>query len=182
MSFPHVAQDLDAIRNAFGDLYEEAVADAVEFRGELTLVVRPEHIVKVCRALKTHPDLKYDFPADITACDNLNDEDYAPEGVRFWVVYNLFSTKTKHRLRLRAGLVMPDAGDTAKIDSVTPVWVGANWHERECYDMFGIVFEGHPDMRRILMPDDWEGHPLRKDYPVADQEPFQYINKQLANE
>jgi NADH-quinone oxidoreductase subunit C len=93
-------------------------------------------------------------------------------------VYHLFSTITKKRIRLKA----PVWENKPEIDSVTPVWCGANWHERECFDMFGIVFKGHPDLRRILMPDDWEGHPLRKDYPVNDQEVYEYIDKQLADE
>ncbi len=176
MSFPIVSQPIDQVKALMGDLYHETVDSYTEFRGELTLYVKNDAIVSVCQALKDNPDLKFDFLSDLTAVDNLNDMNNGDS--RFHVVYNLFSTTYKHRIRLKA----PALGEPPHIASVTPVWVGANWHERECYDMFGIRFDDHPDLRRILMPEDWEGHPLRKDYPVADQEPYEYINKQLADE
>ncbi len=172
MSFTYVAEPIEAVKERLGDFYEKVVLNAVEFRGELTLYIKPENLVECSRILRD----PYDLLADLTAVDNLNDR---KEGEpRFYVVYNLFSTKTKHRIRLKSAA----EGDPPSIDTVTTVWSAANWHERECFDMFGIHFRGHPDMRRILMPEDWEGHPLRKDYPVADQEPYEYINKQLADE
>ena len=178
MSFSIVAEPVAVIKERLGVLFDQVVDEAIEFRGELTLVLKPDTIVKVCQALRDHPDLRYNLLADLTAIDNLADPGYSPDKPRFYVIYNLFSTISKRRIRLRA----PALGEPPRIATVTPVWCGANWHERECYDMFGIVFEGHPDLRRILMPEDWEGHPLRKDYPVSDQETFQYITKQLANE
>ncbi|MDX9754948.1 MAG: NADH-quinone oxidoreductase subunit C, partial [bacterium] len=164
------------IEAALGLLYTQTVEKAVEFRGELTLYIKPDSIVAVCRALKNHPDLHFDMLSDLTAVDHLNDQDTGQP--RFHVVYQLFSTKSKKRLRLKCAV----DEENPQIDSVTPVWCGANWHERECFDMFGILFKNHPNPRRILMPEDWEGHPLRKDFPVNDQEPYEYLKKQLADE
>lgn len=181
MSFSIVAEPMDEVKSRLGELFDKAVIDTNEFRGELTLVVKAENIVEMCTALRDHPDMRYNMIADLTAVDYSADKGYTSDQPRFNVVYNLFSTVTKHRIRLRSAPV--DIGtNLPEIDSVTGVWCGANWHERECYDMFGIIFKGHPDLRRILMPFDWEGHPLRKDFPVRDQEPYQYINKQLADE
>jgi len=120
----------------------------------MTLEVSPEKIVEVCRSLKE--ERRFVRLADLTAVD------WHPAEPRFEVVYHLHSVERNERLRLKCRL----AGDAAEIDSVTSVWRSANWHEREVFDLFGIVFRGHPDLRRIMMPEDWEGHPLRKDYPV----------------
>jgi NADH-quinone oxidoreductase subunit C len=120
----------------------------------MTLEVSPEKIVEVCRSLKE--ERRFVRLADLTAVD------WHPAEPRFEVVYHLHSVENNERLRLKCRL----AGNAAEIDSVTSVWRSANWHEREVFDLFGIVFRGHPDLRRIMMPEDWEGHPLRKDYPV----------------
>jgi NADH-quinone oxidoreductase subunit C len=120
----------------------------------MTLEVSPEKIVEVCRSLKE--ERRFVRLADLTAVD------WHPAEPRFEVVYHLHSVENNERLRLKCRL----AGNAAEIDSVTSVWRSANWHEREVFDLFGIVFRGHPDLRRIMLPDDWEGHPLRKDYPV----------------
>jgi NADH-quinone oxidoreductase subunit C len=120
----------------------------------MTLEVSPEKIVEVCRSLKD--ERRFVRLADLTAVD------WHPAEPRFEVVYHLHSVERNERLRLKCRL----AGDAAEIDSVTSVWRSANWHEREVFDLFGIVFRGHPDLRRIMLPEDWEGHPLRKDYPV----------------
>lgn len=174
--FSIVAPSLESIKEAIPDLWDSAVENAVEFRGELTLYVKPERIVEVGKALRDCSTLRFDMISDLTAVDNMRE---IKEGEpRFHVVYHLFSTTTKQRIRLKA----PVWERRPEIDSVVSVWRGANWHERECYDMFGVVFRGHPNLRRILMPDDWEGYPLRKDYPVCDQEVFEYIKKQLADE
>lgn len=135
--------------------FPEAILSAKSFRNEITVVVTPSEIVRVCRHLKEDPDLRYDFLSDLTAVDRLR------EHPRFEVVYHLYSLQFKRRVRLK---VLVEEGEAAP--SVTPVWGTADWHEREVYDMFGVGVEGHPDLRRILMPEDWEGHPLRKDYPV----------------
>jgi NADH-quinone oxidoreductase subunit C len=119
-------------------------------------------VFSILKHLHDEPHLLFDHLQDLTAVDYLKKKD-----VRFEVVYNLISTRFWHRIRIRAQV--PD--DDPKISSVVPIWAGANWHERECYDMFGIEFIGHPDMRRILLPEDWEGYPLRKDYPLKGPEP-----------
>jgi len=176
MSFSIVSDPVTIFQEKLGSLFTDAVMQFQEYRGELTLTVRPERIIELCQALREHPDLRFDLLSDLTAVDHLQDRKAGDP--RYHVVYHLFSTHTKKRIRLKA----PVDGETPEIDSVTPVWRGADWHERECYDMFGIVFRGHPDLRRILMPEDWVGYPLRKDYPVTGEETYDYINKQLADE
>jgi NADH-quinone oxidoreductase subunit C len=127
----------------------------IERLGELTVEIAPEQVVLVCRYLKDGQ--KFERLSTITAVDRY------PAEPRFEVVYHLQSIERKERLRLKCRL----PGEYPEIDSVTSVWRSANWFERETYDMFGIRFRHHPDLRRILMPDDWEGHPLRKDYPIT---------------
>ncbi len=133
-----------------------SVAEVLEFRGETTIVVPREHIRRACEFLVAEPSLQFTFLSDITTVDRF------PMEPRFEVNYHLLSIEHRTRLRLKVRF----AGGDPNILSVTPVWPTANWHERENFDLFGIRFEGHPDLTRILMPDDWEGHPLRKDYPV----------------
>lgn len=124
-------------------------------RGELTLDVAAPHIVDVCRHLKNEQG--FVRVSTVTAVD------WYPEEPRFQVVYHLHSLEHNKRLRLKCRV----QGESPEIDSVTPVWRGAAWYEREVFDLFGIRFREHPDLRRIMMPDDWEGHPLRKDYSVT---------------
>ena len=123
-------------------------------RGELTLEVAPENILPACERLRTQG---YDLLSSITATD------WYPTEPRFRVMYHLFSIASKKRVRLATRLL----GDNPRINSLIPVWPNANWYEREVYDLFGVHFTGHPDLRRIVLPDDWEGHPLRKDYPTT---------------
>jgi NADH-quinone oxidoreductase subunit C len=133
-----------------------AVAESFEFRGEWTIVIPRERIRHVCELLQSDPQLPFTFLSDITAVDRF------PLEPRFEVNYHLLSIEQKARVRLKVRV----PGGDAVVPSVISVWPGANWHEREAFDLFGIRFEGHTDLRRILMPDDWEGYPLRKDYPV----------------
>jgi len=133
------------------------VRDIREFRRQVSVIVRKDRIREIMRYLHDTPELCFDYLEDLCGVDYLGKKD-----VRFEVVYHLYSMKHRHMIRIRAEV--PE--DDCNIDSVLEIWKGANWHERECYDMFGIKFNGHPDMRRILMPEDWEGHPLRKDYPL----------------
>jgi NADH-quinone oxidoreductase subunit C len=121
-----------------------------------TIVVPSDALPAVARVLRDHPDLRFSLLAELTAVD------YWPREPRFEVVYLLVSLERLRRVRLKVRL--PDA--SARVSTVSDIWPAANWLEREVWDMFGIVFEGHPDQRRLLMPEDWEGHPLRKDYPV----------------
>lgn len=145
---------LQRLREQFGD----ALMEVKVWRNETTVVLRTEDLVRVCRFLRDEPDLAFDFLSDLTGVDRLKLPGNSP---RFEVVYHLHSLQYKRRLRLK---VRVDESET--VPTLTGVWETANWHEREVYDLFGVPFQGHPDLRRILMPDDWEGHPLRKDYPV----------------
>jgi NADH-quinone oxidoreductase subunit C len=148
------------IAHRIKEKFPEEVLDIVQFLDQVSVTVRKNRIVDLCRYLHNEPDLYFDFLSDLCGVD------YLERRPRFEVVYNLYSIKHRHRIRLKA--VIP--GEDPNIDSVTPVWTGADWHEREAYDMFGISFKGHPDLRRILMPEDWEGYPLRKDYPLKGPE------------
>ena len=142
--------------------FANSLIDVKEFRGEVTVTVRKEDIVAVCRFLKT--ELSYNMLTDITAVD------YPGNDQRFMMVYNLYSIPNKDRLRVKA----PVEESACSIDTLSGLWNSANWLEREVYDLFGINFINHPDLRRILMTDDWVGHPLRKDYPLQgpDREPY----------
>lgn len=137
--------------------FPEEVLDVKEFRGQVSVTVKKGKIVEMSRFLHDEPDLFLDYLVDLCGVDYLHKKDN-----RFEVVYHLFSMKHRHALRIKAEV----PGNDARIASVMPVWIGANWHERECYDMYGIVFTGHPDLRRVLLPEDWQGYPLRKDYPL----------------
>jgi NADH-quinone oxidoreductase subunit C len=134
-----------------------AAAGALNFRGELTLVLASEGLRHAAEFLRGEPGLQFDFLSDISVVDRF------PMEPRFELNYHLVSIPNRQTVRIRVKL--PSERDL-EIESVTQVWPTANWHEREIFDLFGIRFLGHPDLRRILMPDDWEGHPLRKDYPV----------------
>jgi NADH-quinone oxidoreductase subunit C len=126
------------------------------FRNEVTLIIDKESIVPVCRFLKNDKRFAFDFLSDCCGVDRF------PETPRFWVVYHIYSTAENHRLRIKAAL---DERDPT-IDSIVTIWGSADWHERECYDMLGITFRKHPDLRRILLSDDFDGFPLRKDFPL----------------
>ena len=134
----------------------EAIAGLISFRGELTLLVPREHLLALAGFLAGDNDLAFTYLSDVTAVDRF------PIEPRFELNYHLLSISRRDSIRLRVRL----PGDSPVIESVVPVWPTANWHEREIFDLFGIRFEGHPNLQRILMPDDWEGYPLRKDYPV----------------
>jgi NADH-quinone oxidoreductase subunit C len=136
-----------------------AISEAVIFRNMPSLNVAKEHLVAVCQFLKGPEGGAYTLLTDETAAD------YPKREKRFDIVYHLYSFEKNNRLRLR---VQVGAGE--KVPSVTGVWPTANWLEREVYDMFGVVYEGHPDLKRILMPDGWVGHPLRKDYDILKQD------------
>ena len=139
----------------------EWVTEAVEAFGEVTVIVPAASIVDICFFLKTQHG--FDLLSDICGADRGPEED-----PRFAVNYHLFSTIHFKRLRLKVRL----SEDDPKVPSVTGIWKTADWHERETYDMFGVVFEGHPDLRRILLPSDFDGHALRKDYPLRGYEPY----------
>jgi NADH-quinone oxidoreductase subunit C len=154
---PTVPDEHPAV-NAVREKFPDAFVDAVNFRDEMTIRVEREALREVVAFLRDDSNLKYNFLSDLTAVDMLRLRD----NPRFDVVVQLYSIPRRQRLRIKAGL-----NDGEPVPSMVPLFQGANWLEREAYDMFGIVFEGHPDLRRMLLPDDWdEGHPLRKDYPL----------------
>lgn len=143
---------LERLRSQF----PESILGSEEFRNDLTVTVRKVDIVKVARFLNDEPSLAFTMLIDMCGVDRFR------EGERFEVMYNIYSLSLKRYLRLKvlAGEENP------VVPSVTGVWPGANWHERETFDMFGIMFAGHPDLRRLYMPEEFEYHPLRKDFPL----------------
>ena len=182
---------IQLVRSRFPD----AVSNSHAYRGDETVVVGREYALDVARFLKEEPALQMDFLMDLTAVDystfgksptpaffassgvavspssQVPDEDPwpgPPAEARFAVVYHLYSLKHKHRLRL----VVPVEEAEPELDSLTALWASADWFEREVWDMFGIRFRGHPDLKRILMYEEFQGHPLRKDYPVNKRQPL----------
>jgi NADH-quinone oxidoreductase subunit C len=157
-----------AVIDTLATVVPGAAVEAVPSVDMPTLVVGREHLVDVCRALHDHADLQFAFLVEVTAAD------YHPSEPRYEVVYHMAclgpayvvpgATQAAESRRLRLKVRVP--GLDPHVPSVTSVWPGANWPEREVFDLFGIAFENHPDLRRVLMPEDWVGHPLRKDSPV----------------
>lgn len=148
-----MSNPVSALKAQFGD----SVTELPDFRGETTVVVAAQKIEEVCRYLHDEPDLAYKFLSDITGID------YYPSDPRFGLAYHLLSMRYNTRLRLK---VYWSDGDEP-IPSLAHLWKMANWEEREIWDMYGIAFKNHPDMRRILNAEDWDGHPGRKDYPLG---------------
>lgn len=180
---------------AVADRFPEAVPSSHDFRGDATVVVIPSHLVEIARFVKDDAALQMNLLVDLSAVDyytfarrptpaffassgigvrpstQIPDQDPWPGPVskeRFTVVYHFYSTAKKHRLRM----VVPVGEAVAEVDSVAGLWPGANWLEREVWDMFGIKFRNHPDLRRILMYPEFQGHPLRKDFPVTKRQPL----------
>lgn len=148
--------------------FSRSVLAAVRFRNETTIHVAKDDLGDICRVLRRDERTRLDFLSDLTALDMLR----LRETPRFDVVVQLYSLRHRTRLRLKAGV-----NDGESVPSLVPVWNGANWMERECYDMFGVVFDGHPNPRRILLAEDWsEGHPLRKDYPLRGWSEYPVYN------
>jgi NADH-quinone oxidoreductase subunit C len=133
-----------------------ALSEVIEFRGETTIVIARKVLRAAAERCRDDEGLQFNLLTDATCVDRF------PMEPRFELNYHLVSIPLRHKVRLRVRL----SGDDPVVDSLVPVWPGANWLEREIFDLFGIRFTDHPDLRRILLPDDWEGHPLRKDYPV----------------
>ena len=182
---------IDAIKERFGD----AVLSAHSYRGDATVVVRRDSLFNLARTLKDDGSFQMNFLMDVTAVDysafgkkaapaffassgvrvspppEVPDEapwPGPPAPTRFAVVYHFFSLRLKHRLRLVVAVENADL----ELESLTPLWAGADWLEREVWDMFGIRFRGHPNLKRILMYEEFVGHPLRKDYPVNRRQPL----------
>lgn len=129
--------------------------EGAELAGDPFVVVQRDDLVALCGHLKNDPELMFDFLADVSGAD---------DGKDLWVIYHLYSVKHNHKFVLKVNVGRQDPW----VPTLTQHWGAANWHERETYDLFGIRFEGHPDLRRILLPEDWVGHPLRKDYEFPD--------------
>lgn len=169
MRIPAPLEPVASIRS----VYPEDIVDVVEFRDETTLVVKAESIVSVMRYLRDTNGLIYNYLSDISAVDY-----YEPSGgygnrpERFGVSYHLYSMLYNRRIRVKVYLSEEDL----RIASIVPVWPAANWLEREIFDMMGVQFDGHPDMRRVLMPQDWDGHPHRRDYPLGYEQPMFSFN------
>jgi len=134
----------------------ESVSQVIEYRGETTIVVPPQLLLAIARQCKEDPELQFNQLSDATCVDRF------PNEPRFEMNYQLLSIPRLARIRLRTSI----SGQQPVIDSMEPIWPGANWMEREIFDLFGIRFEGHSDLRRILLPEEFEGAPLRRDFPV----------------
>jgi len=142
--------------------FSDSIIETHSFRGDDTAIVKKEDILKINKFLRDDEELLYNFMIDLTAVDYLGREP------RFEVVYHLYSLKYNRRLRIKARV--PESDCT--IDSCVSVWIAADWFEREAYDLYGVVFTGHPNLKRILTYQGFEGHPLRKDYPVKGRQPL----------
>ena len=154
----------DEVMDAFAEAYPghaEAVEQVSLHRGELTVHLRREHIAQVCRVFRDDPALRFELLSSVSGVDYLARDGYA--GRRLHAVYHLTSMTYRRRIRLEVAVTTDDP----HIPSVTAVYPTADWQEREAWDLFGIVFDGHPALTRIMMPDDWDGHPQRKDYPLG---------------
>ncbi|GIJ23379.1 NADH-quinone oxidoreductase subunit C [Micromonospora lutea] len=152
--FDEVRDALEEAYPAFGEAIEKVVVD----RGELTLHIRPERIAEVCQVMRDDPALRFELCSSVSGVDYLG-----ADARRLHVVYQLTSMTYRRQVRLEAAVSVEEP----HLPSVTSVYPTADWQERETYDMFGVIFDGHPALTRILMPDDWEGHPQRKDYPLG---------------
>ncbi|MEW6080020.1 MAG: NADH-quinone oxidoreductase subunit C [Thermodesulfobacteriota bacterium] len=142
--------------------FPDAVVETHSFRNDDTAIIKKEEILKIFSFLRDDPELLYNFMMDITAVDYMGREP------RFEVVYHLYSLRYNTRIRIKARVSEADGA----IDSATSLWNSADWFEREAYDMYGIRFTGHPNLKRILLYEEFEGHPLRKDYPVKKRQPL----------
>ena len=150
------SQNSNVVAECLRSWNPKAVVEVIEFRGETTIVVPRELLRATAERCRGDAKLQYNLLTDATCVDR------TPAEPRFELNYHLVSIPRREKVRLRVWL----GGNDPVVDSLVAVWPGANWLEREIYDLFGIRFLGHPDLRRILLPDDWEGHPLRRDYPV----------------
>ena len=147
------------ILNKIKAKFTDSILESLEFKKELTVVLKKESLIEICKFLKEELDLKFNHLSDVSGVD------YLGRTPRFDISYHLYSIPQNHRVRLKIKV-----NENETIPSVTSVWSTANWYEREIFDMFGLNFENHPDLRRILMAEDWVGHPLRKDYPLGYEE------------
>ncbi len=158
---------LNRLRRKFGDAILETHAE----HGNETAVVATDRLVEIATFLRDDPELELDMPIDCTGVDW-----YEKREPRFDVIYHLYSVARRHRVRLKVHVAVEDP----TCPSLTPVWPGMNWHERECWDMYGIRFAGHPNLARVLLYEEFEGHPLRKDYPIDRRQPLVELREVTA--
>ncbi|MEK6590541.1 MAG: NADH-quinone oxidoreductase subunit C [Nitrospinota bacterium] len=142
--------------------FPDSIIDTHSFRGDDTAIVKREDILQITKFLRDDGELLYNFMMDLTAVDYLGREP------RFEVVYHLYSLKYNTRVRIKSPVPEQDC----TIDSIISIWIAADWFEREAYDLYGIIFKGHPNLKRILLYEGFKGHPLRKDYPVRKRQPL----------
>jgi NADH-quinone oxidoreductase subunit C len=142
--------------------FPDSIIETHSFRNDDTAVVKKEDVIKVFSFLRDDPELLYNFMMDLTAVD------YLGKDPRFEVVYHLYSLKHNTRVRIKARVSESDCS----IDSIISLWISADWFEREAYDLYGIHFQGHPNLKRLLLYDEFKGHPLRKDYPIKQRQPL----------
>jgi len=162
---------LDELQRALQQHLEGRTASFKQALGELTLTIEPADLLSVGRMLRDAPDLRFEQLVDLCGVDYWSYKDGTREGLRFAAVYHLLSLTHNRRLRLR---VWAEDDDLPVLDSVTELWPSANWYEREAFDLFGIVFTGHPDLRRILTDYGFVGHPFRKDFPLSGNVEMRY--------
>jgi NADH-quinone oxidoreductase subunit C len=151
---------LDKLQRRFGD----AILETHAHRGDDTAVVQRDRLLEIAQFLKDDPELQLAMPIDNTAVDFLGKRE-----VRFEVIWHLYSLTKNHRVRIK---VRVGDGEDAWVPSLTPLWPGMDWHERETWDMYGVRFKGHPNLKRVLMYEEFVGHPLRKDYPIDKRQPL----------
>ena len=156
-----------AVIAALQSRFAQAIVAAHDAHGDDTVVLQREALLPALTFLKTDPAMAFDMPVDVCGVDYSTYQSPRPHAERFEVVYHLRSTTKNHRVRVR--VPVPEADPV--VDSAVPLWRGTSWFEREAFDMFGIRFRGHPDLRRVLLYDEFEGHPLCKDYPVRGYQP-----------
>jgi NADH-quinone oxidoreductase subunit C len=164
---PPEGMEIPAVVTAVQDGVPGAVQHVSYWVGDWTVIVPADRLIEVARFLRDDPTTAFDYCSDVTAVD------WPPRAQRFDLVYCLYSVRLRHRIRIKVR-----AGEGEEVPSVTPLWSGADWLEREVYDQYGINIVGHPDLRRILMPDDWQGYPQRKDYPLEGPGEFLMENPQ----
>ncbi len=156
-----MAELREQVQRKFGD----AVLTTHAEHGDQTVIIRKDAVLEVMRWMRDEPSMLFNFMMDLTAVDY---KGIKPPVWRFEVVYHLYSLKHNHRIRVK----VPVADDSPSIDSIVSIWKGADWFEREVWDMYGIAFKGHPNLKRILLYEEFEGHPLRKDYPIKKRQPL----------
>ena len=154
--------DASVTLKRLAERFPGSIIETHSHRGNDTAVVKKEDILSIFKYLRDDEALLYNFMMDLTVVDYLGKEP------RFEVVYHLYSLKYNRRVRIKARISESDTS----IDSIVPIWISANWFEREAFDMYGIIFNGHPELKRLLLYEGFEGHPLRKDYPIKKRQPL----------